>query len=193
MGEFIDITVLESIAERMHTVGWESVTDAERELFCVYLLQYHLLHEGVRAALDKLSRDELNNALGGLRRIGAEQAASLMTSVMEGVSDERLEQIDSGFAHSEIAAIGPTTFPDKYVQANPGEFLGPRTLVELWESMQRRGATEKPKRLVEMERHAATDAPFTDQRCGTCGQPVPKHKSKCRRCGRPYTAVRPVA
>jgi hypothetical protein len=52
--------------------------------------------------------------------------------------------------------------------------------------MKARGVQEKPKRLVEFERHAESDGPVTDRRCATCGQPVPKHKSRCRRCGRPY-------
>lgn len=139
-----------------------------------------------------MSIDELNTALAGLQRIGAERAAALLASAMAGISDERMNEIQRDFARCEITGIRVTSFPDKYVNANPDLFPGPRSLIELWDSMQRRGVTVKPKRLIEMERHASRDAPFTDQRCATCGQPVPKHKFKCRRCGRAFLAP-PVA
>lgn len=185
MSDFIDISLHESLAERWHSVGWSGLTDAEREVGAVYRLHWHLLHGGLPAALANLPRAEFEAAVAGLRRIGAPRAAALMTRAMNGVGPEAVEELEVELVKSEIAGIR-LELPEHYAAAHPTEFRGPRSLVELWASMRSRGVREKPKRLVEFERLAESDARFTDRRCTTCGQPVPKHKSKCRRCGRPF-------
>lgn len=53
MAEFIDISVAESITERILTLGWDSITDAEREVYQVYMLQRDTLYEGVPETLRK--------------------------------------------------------------------------------------------------------------------------------------------
>jgi len=187
VSEFIDISLHESIAERWHSVGWSGMTNAEHEVGCVYLLHWHLLHGGLSAVLAELDRDDLDAAVAGLTRIGAPKAASLVTRALQGMDADALEDIQTALARSEIAAIR-LELPMHYAAEHLDEFRGPRSLIELWESMRARGVDEKPERLAKMERLAESDARFTDRRCPTCGQPVPKYKSKCRRCGRPFRA-----
>jgi hypothetical protein len=186
VSDFIDITVHESIAERWNSVGWAALTDAEREVGCVYLLHRHLLHGGLPAVFANLDDLQMKAAVAGLCRLGATNAASLVSRAMGEADEEARDAIESDLAGSEIAAI-QLVLPEAYAASHPDEFPGPRSLVELCRSMSARGEG-KPERLVEFERAAESDARSTNRRCGVCGQPVPKHKSKCRRCGRPYTA-----
>jgi hypothetical protein len=190
VSDFIDISVHESIAERWQSVGWAALTDAEREIGCVYRLHWHLQHGGLPAVLVNLERDHLNAAVAGLRRLGASNAASLVAKAIGDPDPAAHDAIEADLARSEIAAIR-LELPEAYAASHPDEFPGPRSLEELWQSMRARGVDEKPKRLLEFERVAESDARATDRRCAVCGQPVPKHKSKCRRCGRPYAAVLP--
>ncbi len=189
--EFIDISLHESITERWLSVGWSALTDAEREVGCVYLLHWHLLHGGFEAVLVELDCVKLNAAVGGLLRIGASNAAGQIIRVIDGAEASDLAAIEKDLARSELAA-NQLKLPELYAAAHPEEFPGPRSLIDLWESMQARGVAEKPQRLEEMERRAEADARYTDRRCPTCGQPVPKHKLKCPRCDRTYADDRPI-
>jgi hypothetical protein len=137
------------------------------------------------AVFENLDRESLVIAFAGLERIGATTAASLMARACADDGGGSVEEIEAELARSKIAAIRLEA-PEQYAVAHPKEFPGPRSLTELWESMQKRGVTEKPERLIEFERLAEDDARSTDQRCAMCGQPVPTYKKKCRRCGRPY-------
>ncbi len=185
MREFIDISLQESIAERWHSVGWANLTDAEREIWCVFMLHMHLCHGGLTAAFTELGRNGLDCAVAGLTRIGAGHAASLVARAINGASETALE-VEIELARSEIGEIR-LELPERYAASHADEFPGPHSLVELWDSMQSRGVHEKPDRLIKFERFAEADARDTDRRCATCGQPVPEYKSKCRRCGRAYS------
>jgi hypothetical protein len=185
MREFIDISLQESIAERTHSVGWENLTEAERQVFCVYLLHAYLLQNGLQLALTELGGKGMSRAFEGLSRIGAKEAASLVAKIVNDFNQVDRTKLELEFARSELGVIR-FDLPQEYATKHPEEFPGPRSLVELWNSMQMRGISEKPERLIKFERLAEADAHTTDRRCRTCGQPVPAYKSNCRRCGRAY-------
>jgi hypothetical protein len=105
MTDFVDIALHESIAERVHSVGWANLTDAEREVGAVYLFHWHLLHGGLPTALEKLDARQLAASVGGLTRIGAPKAASLLARALDHPAPESLDQIERDLVHSEIAAV----------------------------------------------------------------------------------------
>lgn len=182
--DFIDITPYESIGERFQSVGWSGLTDAEREIGAVYMFNGTFIRMGLKELNKDFDHSRLNAAIGGFVRLGAHREASLLAQIIEGDTQD-LDAIQEQLGESKIWDLR-FTFPDAYVEAHPDEFPGPRSLSEIWESMQRRGVKEKPARLAKMERHHAADALHTKRRCKVCGQAVPEHKSACRRCNRPY-------
>src|SRR5262245_33711010 len=105
MAEFIDISLPESIAERLNSVGWTRLTDAQREVVCVYRLHWQLFHGGLSAVVANLSRAELDTAVAGLTRIGAPRAASLISRAINNANVEVLDSIETDLGGSEIAAI----------------------------------------------------------------------------------------
>jgi hypothetical protein len=157
VGDFIDISVHESIAERWQSVGWTALTDAEREIGAVYLLHWHLLHGGLQAVLANLDHGQSNAAVAGLYRLGASNAGSLIARAVGDVDRVARDVVESELTRSEIGTIR-LQLPEAYAASHPDEFPGPRSLVELWRSMSLRGVQEKPKRLAEFERVAESDA-----------------------------------
>jgi len=202
--DFIDISIKDSIAERVASVGWTGVTDAEREIGCLYIWHWHMLHGGLWAVFTELETTLLRAAHSALDRIGARRAYELFGDAIATVPRALLgmkaldrckgfqtffdrsvmAEFDTALANSEIGDL-KLPLVDDYVATHPDLFPGPRSLVELWASMCARGENIKPQRLLEMERYAELDAESTERRCSVCGQPVPTYKLRCRRCGRP--------
>ena len=74
---------------------------------------------------------------------------------------------------------------ERYADANPLEFRGPRDLMEMWQSRKARGVEQPPEKLAKLQREAEIDAKHTSDRCVECGQPIPSYRKTCKRCGRP--------
>ena len=194
MGEFIDISVGESLSERWQSVGWAGMTPAEQELLALDWVVARVSNSGLDAAYADLQA-KWPKAIDGLKRIGAWRLSELLQEASAspcGLDDAQQRALEDRF-WKLYELEQPDDLVAKYAATNVDAFPGPRSLNQVWQQMQSRGISQKPKCLAEMERHAEADAQVTDQRCRTCGQPVPMHKSKCRRCGRPYATERPVA
>lgn len=96
MREFVDISLQESIAERTHSVGWENLTEGERQVFWGYLLHDYLLDGGLSTAMAELGRKGMPRAFEGLSRIGAKEAASIVADAPDFCGNSRFLADASG-------------------------------------------------------------------------------------------------
>lgn len=164
MSDFIDITLEESLVERWLSVGWDHLMPGEQELLALDWVVSRISNAGMHSAYDEL-RSEWPKAVAGLRRIGATGVSAVLAEAADKLgylNEERLRRLEDEFwSRYESERVSETI--GEYGRSHDNEFPGPRSLLEIWNSMQARGVAEKPRRLLEMERRAATDAPLTDR------------------------------
>jgi hypothetical protein len=206
MNRYLDIDVFESLGERWDAVGWDALTDAERECLgaetCIGQVSNGGLHQfltnadppmqaAAKAGLARVGAARLAKVLGRAMKLfpggtppaSAEKRWDLLKGEMDN-PDGPLERLDAEFTRVWQADEDVSALVRAYAEAHPEQFKGPRNRQELIASRAARGA-EPPERLKKLQRDAEADAKRTNDRCPTCGQPMPSYRKTCKACGRP--------
>jgi hypothetical protein len=205
VAEYDGIGVYESIQERCESAGWDALTEAERELLCLYGCLALTHSGGLHGFLTLCAPERRALAIRGFERVGAAGGADVVRRAAElfpdvSLSDAKAEgsalnrltdeffRVDSWGSCPPGSHVGDgedaSRRADVYAEAHPAEFRGPRTLAEWRQSRFARGAIEPGWRVEALEREAVVDARLTREVCPACGQPMTVYRKTCKRCGR---------
>lgn len=209
MSTYRDITLSDSLQERWQSVDWTGLTQVERECISVDACVGETSNGSLHQFLANCDPQFHLAAIAGLRRIGAPTLSDVVARAVAlfpgGVppesAKERWELLKPDL-EAEPSQTDRLTdefwqiyerenvleLMERYADANPSEFLGPRDLVDMWLSRKARGVEQPPERLAKLQREAESDSKHTSDRCPECGQPMPSYRKTCKRCGRPRGA-----
>ena len=194
----------ESIEERIARGSYESLTDAERTYHAIWWLFFVAYGPGLLDYFNNTEPSRINIALNGL--------ASIQADVMKSIVQEALDTLPTDyFSHSagsrndslpkstvETIYEFETRFTDcvypkeelaRFVEINDNHFCGPRTKLELWNSMTKRGADTAPKftvKVFDRDAEAVKDRPHSSRSCPNCDYPSPDYRPSCKACGYPH-------
>lgn len=205
-----EVDYLQSIWERLGTLGVpvHDLTEVERVYLAVWELEAEVMNGGLNQYFYNSAGSGAHTALRGLTTIGAHDTARAFAEAIavfpgghvpegdderweaiQAMDDEQLEVWDQ---HPSEVFDGLSLFLEPYAEAHDADFLGPRTRLEWWHARRARGVETQPNPMSEEElaKAAAFDAQFTDRTCPECGQPAPRYRTFCKRCGFPHGEAR---
>lgn len=201
-----EISIMDSIYERIDADGFDALTEAELYYFAIWWLESEVSNGTLHQFFSNSSGEFAHEALRGLRAVGASHMAQILeraislfpgaivpkdqaerTAVVGRFTPEQLEQLDVLSGQFIEYSDDLATLIDAYVQAHDSEFRGPRTLMERWQARRARGADTRPYTLHPemLEKRLEEDARLSTRSCPVCGQPCPNWRVECRRCGYP--------
>lgn len=205
-----EVDIMDRIYERIEAKGFDILTASER----YYLTIWWLEGEANNGSFDQYFRNSsgefAHEALQGLKAVGANQMADIFQTAIS-LFPNALVPIDREERNKVLDAFTPkrkqqlnklsdefTDYPDDlssllntYVEEHQEQFLGPTTLLELWNARRARGADTVPHRLSNwnLEKEAENDALITDRKCPICEQPAPNYRKTCKKCGYPIGRI----
>jgi hypothetical protein len=199
-----EIAIHESIAERIAADSSKALTPPERTYHALWTLLDMAYGPGLLTYFERASRRDIETVSQGFTAIGAVAHATVFQEALKALpadyfdfpAKKRNQQI-SPSGEEEVYKIEgklqALKYPEEelaaYVQANEASFLGPRTKLELWNSLKKRGAATAPKFTVkkfDREREAEKDRPYSTRSCPNCDYPSPDYRPSCKACGFPH-------
>jgi hypothetical protein len=194
----------ESIEERIAVGGAGELTGPERTYHAVWWLLFVAYGPGLLTYFNETDRAQIDTALDGLALIGADSFRSELTTALELLPDDYFERTisarnaDIPEALEDAIYDRQRTFTDlpypedalaEFVARHDAEFVGPRTKLELWHSMHRRGADTAPRFVAKKfnrEQEAEKDRAYSSRSCPHCDYPSPDYRPACKACGYPH-------
>ncbi|MDP9314675.1 MAG: DMP19 family protein [Chloroflexota bacterium] len=201
-----EISIIDSIYERIDADGVDALTTAELYYFAIWWLEGEVNNGTLHQFFSNSAGEFAHEALRGLGAVGAVQMAQILEqgialfpdshvpkdqaerdAVLDHFTPEQLEQLAALSGQFIEYPDELATLVDAYVQTHDAHFLGPRTLMERWEARHARGADTRPRTVntEKREQQLADDARISTRSCPVCGQPCPDWRVECRRCGYP--------
>jgi hypothetical protein len=195
---------IESIEERIECDSYDSLTEAERTYHAIWWLLFVAYGPGLLEYFDSIEPPKIAMALNGLETINAiemrsslqkalnvlpkdyfthsprSRNESLPQSIVDIIYDIENRFTECSYPREELA---------RFVEINDNHFCGPRTKLELWNSMTKRGAETAPKftvKVFDRDAEAVKDRPHSSRTCPNCDYPSPDYRPSCKACGYPH-------
>jgi hypothetical protein len=204
-----EVEVIEAIDERILSVGEAALTEPERYYRAIYILEGETSNGSFHQYLWNSPPEWPREALAALRAVGADQMASFLDAALDLLPnrtlpedrEERGKALDA-LGEAKLAELDKLSdrfsdYPedlhglvDAYVKAHDAQFLGPRTLLEMWRSKLARGEDTAPKFKtrgeIDFVKEAEEDRPYSSRPCPACDYPSPDYRISCKKCGYPH-------
>ena len=194
----------ESIEERIARDSYESLTEAERTYHAIWWLLFVAYGPGLLDYFNNIEKPKIGLALNGLATIHANEMRALLQEALNALPADyfahsarsrndslpqsvvdTIYEIENRFTECEYPKEELATF----VEMNDNHFCGPRTKLELWNSMTQRGAETAPRftvKVFDRDAEAVKDRPHSSRACPNCDYPSPDYRPSCKACGYPH-------
>jgi hypothetical protein len=194
----------ESIEERIARDSYESLTDAERTYHAIWWLLFVAYGPGLLDYFNNIEPPRIAIALNGLATIHANEMRSSLQEALNALPkdyfthsalsrNESLPQSVVDIICEMESRFTECSYPKeelaRFVEINDDHFYGPRTKLELWNSMTKRGADTAPKftaKVFDRVAEAEKDRPHSSRTCPNCDYPSPDYRPSCKACGYPH-------
>lgn len=195
---------IDSIEERIARDSYESLTDVERTYHAIWWLLFVAYGPGLLDYLNNNDPSKIALASNGLATIQADEMRSAIQEAMHalptdyftlsaGSRSDSLPQTVIDTIYEVENRFTECAYPKealaRYVESNDIHFCGPRTKLELWNSMTQRGADTAPKftvKVFDRDAEAVKDRPHSSRACPNCDYPSPDYRPSCKACGYPH-------
>jgi hypothetical protein len=199
-----ELSFLSAVLERLERDGEAALTTSEQYFLAVDLLESALMTGGTEEYLLTCTQQQIDQVLAALTAIGAPKTRQLLEGAWNAIRDPlvggRRQELPIGATSRDRLGERFVTqleeYPDHlralneaYAATHDGDFLGPRTHMELWVSRRQRGAQTAPRRMtvvVSPETERERDASLASRSCPVCGYPSPDYRRTCKACGFPH-------
>lgn len=195
---------IDSIEERIARDSYELLSDAERTYHAIWWLLFVVYGPGLLDYLSGVEPSKIGTAIDGLATIHADEMKSALQSALDALPTDYFNRTarsrNDSLPQSVVDAIYdienrftecpyPKEDLAKFVELNDVHFCGPRTKLELWNSITQRGADTAPKftvKVFDRDAEAEKDRPHSSRACPNCEYPSPDYRPSCKACGYPH-------